>query len=151
MRGHGLRDGAALLELGCGPGWSTLKFAEALPASRITCVEVDEGMVRYPPSLTFSLNPHLQPHPRSHPCSHPRPHSCSHPPPPPPPLPPQVRAARLLLASHEHVTVRCGLAQRTGPPSASFERVTMLSVTLTLVLTLTLALTTSPDPTLPLL
>ncbi|KAL1512041.1 hypothetical protein AB1Y20_005315 [Prymnesium parvum] len=39
MRWYGLTDGMAVLELGCGPGWTTLRFAEALPASSITCVE----------------------------------------------------------------------------------------------------------------
>eukprot|EP00964_Phaeocystis_antarctica_P150122 scaffold117492_cov57-Phaeocystis_antarctica.AAC.1 len=107
MRGHGLRNGAALLELGCGPGWSTLKFAEALPDSAITCVEVDEGMVRPPHASALALAPTLAlaPHPRAR--------------------PPQVRAARVLLAGHERVTVRHGLAQRTGLPSASFDFVTM--------------------------
>ncbi|KAL3926812.1 MAG: hypothetical protein SGPRY_003125 [Prymnesium sp.] len=32
---HGMR----LLEFGCGPGWTTIKLANALPSSRITCVE----------------------------------------------------------------------------------------------------------------
>ena len=107
MRGHGLRNGAALLELGCGPGWSTLKFAEALPDSAITCVEVDEGMVRPPHASALSLTrpPSRSPHPRAR--------------------PPQVRAARVLLAGHERVTIRHGLAQRTGLPSASFDFVTM--------------------------
>jgi len=105
MRGHGLLNGAALLELGCGPGWSTLKFAEALPDSRVTCVEVDEGMVRRPASLRAVLALALPPHPRARTL--------------------QVRAARVLLAGHAQVTVRHGLAQRTGLPSASFDFVTM--------------------------
>ena len=36
-----------------------------------------------------------------------------------------MRAARVLLAGHERVTIRHGLAQRTGLPSASFDFVTM--------------------------
>eukprot|EP00966_Prymnesium_polylepis_P084312 1951604-Prymnesium_polylepis.1 len=32
MRWYGVADGMRLLELGCGPGWSTLRFAEALPS-----------------------------------------------------------------------------------------------------------------------
>ena len=113
MRGHGLRDGAALLELGCGPGWSTLKFAQALPQARLTCVEVDEGMVRRPHALApcspIGPRPRARPHPRARPAL----------------APPQVRAARALLAGHERVTVRHGLAQRTGLPCASFDFVTM--------------------------
>ena len=121
MRGHGLRDGAALLELGCGPGWSTLKFAQALPQARVTCVEVDERMVRRPHALAPCSPIGARPRARPHPRARPRPRAA-------PTLalaPPQVRAARELLAGHERVTVRHGLAQRTGLPSASFDFVTM--------------------------
>tara|TARA_B100000513_G_scaffold111839_3_gene48737 strand:- start:15 stop:389 length:375 start_codon:yes stop_codon:yes gene_type:complete len=41
----GLADGARLLELGCGPGWSTLRFVAALPSSHVTCVELDAKFV----------------------------------------------------------------------------------------------------------
>lgn len=45
MQWYGLADGMRLLELGCGPGWSTLKFAELLPKSTITCVERSSAFV----------------------------------------------------------------------------------------------------------
>ena len=41
---YGMADGMALLEFGCGPGFTTLSLATALPNSVITCVE---------PSATF--------------------------------------------------------------------------------------------------
>ena len=45
MRWHGLADGTDVLELGCGPGWSTAALAEALPSARITCVERSAAFV----------------------------------------------------------------------------------------------------------
>ena len=38
------------------PVWSTLKFVEALPDSRVACVEVHEGMVR-PPHASAPRSP----------------------------------------------------------------------------------------------
>ena len=58
LQWHGLADGAALLELGCGPGWSTEQFARALPSSRITCVEVDAGFVEVARAL-LAHNPRV--------------------------------------------------------------------------------------------
>ena len=45
MQWYGLADGARVVEFGCGPGWSTAKFAAALPSSDVTCVEIDAGFV----------------------------------------------------------------------------------------------------------
>ena len=45
MKWYGLTDGARVVEFGCGPGWSTAKFAAALPSSDVTCVEIDAGFV----------------------------------------------------------------------------------------------------------
>ena len=39
-----------------GPGLNPLKFVEALPNSRVTCVEVHEGMVR-PPHASAPRSP----------------------------------------------------------------------------------------------
>lgn len=80
MQWHGLADGVDLLELGCGPGWSTQQFAKALPAARITCIEIDVGFVEH--------------------------------------------AKALLAADEERVTIKQGLAQRTGLPSGAFDFVT---------------------------
>ena len=39
FRWHGLADGMRVCEFGCGPGWSTLRLARALPASSVVCAE----------------------------------------------------------------------------------------------------------------
>ncbi|MFF7995589.1 class I SAM-dependent methyltransferase [Kitasatospora xanthocidica] len=42
---NGLRDGIAMVELGCGPGFTTEKILELLPETRITAVEIDPLLV----------------------------------------------------------------------------------------------------------
>ncbi|MGE5223565.1 MAG: class I SAM-dependent methyltransferase [Omnitrophica WOR_2 bacterium] len=42
----GLKDGMSLLELGSGPGFITESLLALLPDSRITCLEIDPGLVK---------------------------------------------------------------------------------------------------------
>lgn len=40
-----LKDGSTILDVGCGNGYSTLRFARALPASRIVGIDYSEAMI----------------------------------------------------------------------------------------------------------
>jgi ubiquinone/menaquinone biosynthesis C-methylase UbiE len=42
----GLQDGMSVLELGSGPGFVTEQLLDALPASQLTCVEVDAAFLK---------------------------------------------------------------------------------------------------------
>jgi ubiquinone/menaquinone biosynthesis C-methylase UbiE len=46
LTGFGLRDGMAILEVGCGPGYVTEHLLEALPTSRITAIEIDAALAQ---------------------------------------------------------------------------------------------------------
>jgi len=59
LRSYGLSDGSSLLELGCGPGWSTLHFAMALPRAQITCIEIDRGFVGHAQQLLADYAPRV--------------------------------------------------------------------------------------------
>lgn len=47
MRWYGLADGQRVCEIGCGPGHSTARFAAALPASTVRCVESSAAFVEH--------------------------------------------------------------------------------------------------------
>jgi len=42
-----LSDGEAILDVGCGNGYSTLRFSKALPSSRIIGIDYSESMIRH--------------------------------------------------------------------------------------------------------
>ncbi|RYU58577.1 methyltransferase domain-containing protein [Methylolobus aquaticus] len=46
LTGFGLRDGMAVLEVGCGPGYITGHLLKALPTSRITAIEIDAALAQ---------------------------------------------------------------------------------------------------------
>lgn len=47
LRRHGLRDGARILEAGCGPGFVTRLLLESLPSATVTCLDLDETMLAH--------------------------------------------------------------------------------------------------------
>ncbi len=45
LQRHGLRDGAVVLDMGCGPGWFARSLLEAMPNLKVICLDGNAALL----------------------------------------------------------------------------------------------------------